>query len=128
MRLIYLSHDELNLALVNSWAARKHVEVRCPSRLDLSAKAPKGAVLLDVDHVPLAWVESVLGWLGGEGTCPVAAHGYGSIAEVLRSRGVVVHPRLRGRALAEVTSGTASLGRAPERETSDELTCRRAGP
>jgi hypothetical protein len=123
MMLIYLSHDELNRALVQSWAARERVAVECPSRPDLTAAGPRAAILIDLDHAPAEWVEAALGRIGGDGAAqPVAFHGYDAAGDLLRGQGLVVHTRLRSRVLAELAAAATSPDRAPERDTSDALT------
>jgi hypothetical protein len=123
MMLIYLSHDELNRALVQFWAALERVEVDCPTRPDLTSAGPGAAILIDLDHAPVEWVEAALGRPGGDGAAqPVAFHGYGASGDQLRGRGLAVHTRLRSRVLAELAAAATAADRAVARDTSDELT------
>jgi hypothetical protein len=123
MKLIYLSTDELNRALVRSWAGQKGIPVECPTRADPTLADPHASVLIDVDHLPPAWLEGFLERLGAAGEAPsVAAHGYGTSGDVLRRRGLIVHSRLRARVLADLASAAMSPDCAPARDASEALT------
>jgi hypothetical protein len=123
MKLIYLSTDELNWSLVRSWAARKGVEVECPSRLDRVNLTRGTALLIDTDHLPLGSLEAVLAHCGAAtDSPPIAAHGYGAIGDVLRGRGLDVKPRLLSRVLEDLASAAMSSDWAQARDTSDDLT------
>ena len=123
MRLIYLSHDELNRAMVCNWAGRKGIAVECPTRVDAAMGGLDAAVLIDADHLPPDWLERFLGQLcASGGVSSLAAHGYGTASDTLRRRGLAVYPRLRSRVLAELTAVATSLRRVPARDVSDTLT------
>jgi hypothetical protein len=123
MRLIYLSTDELNRSLVRAWAAREGVEVECPTRVDGVDVDRGAAVLLDTDHLPSGWLEAFLARLGAAAAAPpVTAHGYGPVGDVLRGRGLGVHPRLRSRVLADLASAAMSSDCAPAQDASEALT------
>jgi hypothetical protein len=123
MRLIYLSTDELNQALVRIWAAQEGVHVECPGRADRTVTGPDSAILLDMDHPPQGWLEAVLTRLAAAGGAPaVAAHGYGPYLDDLRSRGLTVHPRLGSRVLADLASSAMSTDPSPVPDDSDALT------
>jgi hypothetical protein len=113
MKLIYLSTDELNRALVRTWAGREGVEVECPTRLDRVDLTQGTAVLIDTDHLPPGCLEVLLARRGAGGASPpVAAHGYGPIGDELRGRGLDVHPRLCSRVLADLAAAAVPRCRA----------------
>jgi hypothetical protein len=123
MSLIYLSSDELNRALVRTWAGRRGIPVACPGRADDPLPGRPCALLLDLDHLPPGWLEGILPRLGASRSpCVVAAHGYGPHAGALCARGLTVYSRLHARVVADLVSSAKSAARTPAPKESDSLT------
>jgi hypothetical protein len=123
MKLIYLSADELNQALVKSWSVRKGipVECRCDAPDDLGT-GPCG-VLIDADHSPLGSIDGILDqMIDGGGVVTLFVHGYGAWADELANLGVSVFSRLQGRVLSTLASEVKSFELVSARETSEALT------
>jgi hypothetical protein len=128
MRLIYLSTDELNQALVGCWSVRQGIEVECPDLRDRSWTGRCDAVLLDLDNTTSEWLEMLAMWLEctRRRTGRVAAHGYSPAGDAFRGafggEDMTVSSRLRPKLLRDLArpADASALGRVEDE--SDALT------